>query len=119
MPSAARRAHSVASARPGVYSDASGLSGLLDVAQRWAVLRDGLAMDPLPRFTALQDHATGAWYLFDRLRRRMVVPVRNDRDTTVAQAYIWEATWRDQCARWQHQEEQGQPGRRWLWWTRS
>lgn len=72
-------------------------------------------MHPLPRFTALQDHATGAWYIFDRLRRRAVMSVRSDSDTAVAQAGLWEAFWRDRCDRWQDQEEHGY---RWLWWTR-
>ena len=57
-------------------------------------------MHPLPRFTALQDHATGVWYVCDRLRHRLVVPVRNDADTAVAQARLWEAFWRAACVRW-------------------
>ena len=72
-------------------------------------------MHPLPRFTALQDHASGAWYVCDRLRHRLVVPVRNDADTAVAQAGLWEAFWRAACVRWQYQER---PRRRWLWWGR-
>jgi hypothetical protein len=76
----------------------------------------GLAMmHPLPRFTALQDHASGAWYVCDRLRRRLVVPVCDDSDVAIAQAVLWEVFWRDACARWQRQEH---PRRHLLWWSR-
>ncbi len=85
------------------------------VAVRWVGHRwSGLAMHPLPRFTALQDRATGAWYVFDRLRRRLIVPVRSDAETARAQAGLWEEFWRDRCARWQGQEG---PGRRRPWWS--
>lgn len=73
-------------------------------------------MHALPRFTALQDHATGAWYVFDRLQHRLVVPVRDDAETALAQAVLWETFWHDACLRWQRQERLP---RRWLWWVRS
>lgn len=106
----------VASALPRVYSEAGAIHVTLMVAPPRAVVGQGPAMHPLPRFTALQDRATGAWYVFDRLRQRLIEPVRSDSDTARAQASLWEAFWRDQCVRWQGQEGQG---RRRLWWTRS
>ena len=72
-------------------------------------------MHALPRITALQDQATGAWYVFDRLQHRLVVPVRNDAETALAQAGLWDAFWHQSCRRWQRQER---PPQRWRWWRR-
>jgi hypothetical protein len=56
-------------------------------------------MPPPPRFTYQHHAATGRWYVYDRLRDRMV-RVEDLGVTAAMLARDYEADWRGHCDRW-------------------